>query len=107
MTTLWHSDTPHRRTTSHAPEGPRAAPSCDGYAASLTAAGSREHVRDVLSTSAERLEVGSSVRAESDDSLLQSGMAVRHERREPLIGVRERVLVLATAVSRRAKHHRV
>ena len=47
----------------HAPEGPRAAPSCDGCAASLAATGWGEHARDVLSTPTARLEVGSSVRA--------------------------------------------
>ena len=47
----------------HAPEGPRAAPSCDGCAASLAATGWGEHARDVLSTPTARLKVGSSVRA--------------------------------------------
>ena len=47
----------------HAPEGPRAAPSYDGCAASLAASGWGEHARDVLSTPTARLEVGSSVRA--------------------------------------------
>ena len=62
MTTLWHSAT--RLTAArHAPEGPCAAPSCDGYAASLASAGSGEHARDVLSTPTARLDVGSSVKA--------------------------------------------
>ena len=47
----------------HAPEGHRAAPSCDGYAASLAPSGWGEHARDVLSTPTARLKVGSSVRA--------------------------------------------
>ena len=47
----------------HAPEGPRAAPSCDGLAAPLAPSGWGEHGRNVLSTPATRLEVGSSVRA--------------------------------------------
>ena len=47
----------------HAPEGPRAAPSCDGCAASLASTGWGEHARDVLSTPTARLKVGSSVRA--------------------------------------------
>ena len=44
---------------------------------------------------------------ESDDGLLQSGMAVRRVPREAPGGVRERPPVLATAASRQAKHHPV
>ena len=47
----------------HAPEGPRAAPSCDSLAAPLAPSGWGEHGRNVLSTPATLLEVGSSVRA--------------------------------------------
>ena len=58
------SDTPTRLAAArHAPEGPRAAPSCDGLAAPLAPSGWGEHGRNVLSTPATRLEVGSSVRA--------------------------------------------
>ena len=44
---------------------------------------------------------------ESDDGLLQSGMAVRRVPREAPGGVRERPPVLTTAASRQAKHHPV
>ena len=44
---------------------------------------------------------------ESDDGLLQSGMAVRRVPREAPGGVRERPPVLATAASGQAKHHPV
>ena len=47
----------------HAPEGPRAASSCDGCAAPLAPSGSGEHGHDVLSTPSARLEAGSSDRA--------------------------------------------
>ena len=58
------SDTPTRLAAArHAPEGPRAAWSCDGCAAPLALSGSGEHARDVLSTPAAWLEVWSSVRA--------------------------------------------
>ena len=58
------SGTPTRLAAArHAPEGPRAAPSCDGLAAPLAPSGWGEHGRNVLSTPATRLEVGSSVRA--------------------------------------------
>ena len=58
------SDTPTRLAAArHAPEGPRAAPSCDGCAASLAATGWGEHARDVLSTPTARLKVERSVRA--------------------------------------------
>ena len=53
----------HLAAARHAPEGPRAAPSCDGCAASLASTGWGEHARDVLSTPTARLEAGSSVRA--------------------------------------------
>ena len=39
----------------HAPEGPRAASSCDGCAAPLALSGSGEHVHDVLSTPSAQL----------------------------------------------------
>ena len=58
------SGTPTRLTAArHAPEGPRAAPSYDGCAAPLAPSGSGEHVRDVLSATLARLEVGTSRRA--------------------------------------------
>ena len=58
------SDTPTRLAAArHAPEGPRAAPYYDGLAAPLAPSGWGEHGRNVLSTPATRLEVGSSVRA--------------------------------------------
>ena len=58
------SGTPTRLAAArHAPEGPRAAWSCDGCAAPLALSGSGEHARDVLSTPAAWLEVWSSVRA--------------------------------------------
>ena len=44
---------------------------------------------------------------ESDDGLLQSGMAVRRVPREAPGGVRERPPVLATAASGQVKHHPV
>ena len=62
MTTLLHS--PTRLTAArHAPEGPRAAPSYDGCAAPLAPSASGEHVRDVLSATSARHEVGTSRRA--------------------------------------------
>ena len=47
----------------HAPEGPRAARSCDGCAALLALSGSGEHGHAVLSTPSAQLEAGSSDRA--------------------------------------------
>ena len=56
--------TPTRLTAArHAPEGPRAASSCDGCAAPLAPSCSGEHGHDVLSTPSARLEAGSSDRA--------------------------------------------
>ena len=58
------SDTPTRLAAArHAPEGPRAAPSCDGCAAPLALSGSGEHGHDVLSTPSAQLQAGSSDRA--------------------------------------------
>ena len=106
------SDTPTRLAAArHAPEGPRAAPSCDGLAAPLAPSGWGEHGRNVLSTPATRLEVGSSVRAvvtrEQRWLAAEWRMAVRRARREPAGSVRERPPVLTTAASGQAKHHLV
>ena len=95
----------------HAPEGPRAALSCDGCAAPLALSGSGEHGHDVLSTLSAQLEAGSSGRAivTRERRWLGEGVewAVWRARREPLRGVRERPPVLATAASGQAKHHPV
>ena len=53
----------HLAAARHAPEGPRAASSCDGCAAPLAPPGWGEHGHDVLSTPSARLEAGSSDRA--------------------------------------------
>ena len=95
----------------HAPEGPRAAPSCDGCAAPLALSDSGEHGPDVLSTPSAQLQAGSSDRAVATRERRWLGervdWAVRRARREPLRGVRERPPVLATAASGQAKHHPV
>ena len=106
------SGTPTRLAAArHAPEGPRAARSCDGCAAPLALSGSGEHGHDVLSTPSAQLEAGSSDRAvvTRERRWLGEGVdwAVRRARREPLRGVRERPPVLATAASGQAKHHPV
>ena len=114
-TTLGASDTPTRLAAArHAPEGPRAAPSCDGLAAPLAPSGWGEHGHNVLSTPATRLEVESSVRAVVMRARLwlvaeRNGRTARTARAsgEPAGGVRERPPVLTTAASGQAKHHPV
>ena len=53
----------HLAAARHAPEGPRAARSCDGCAAPLALSGSGERGHDVLSAQFAQLEAGSSDRA--------------------------------------------
>ena len=95
-----------------AAEGPHATPSSDDCAGPLAPSASGENVRDVLSATSARHEVGTSRRAVVTRErrwLVEewNGWAVRRARREPPGGVRERPPVLATAASGQAKHHPV